>query len=62
MDRKFVMLMLGSPGVLAALDPHAADERVRLEALQVMIFPEWDNSRALAPATMDSRQRNSAPA
>ena len=34
-ERKFVMLMLGTPGVLAAMDPHAADERVRLEQLQV---------------------------
>jgi hypothetical protein len=34
-ERKFVMLMLGTPGVLVAMDPHAADERVRLEQLQV---------------------------
>lgn len=34
-ERKFVMLTLGEGGVLAAMDPHAADERVRLEQLQV---------------------------
>ena len=37
-ERKFVMLTLGRSGVLAAMDPHAADERVRLEQLQVKLF------------------------
>ena len=32
------MLTLGEGGVLAAMDPHAADERVRLEQLQVGMF------------------------
>ena len=37
-ERKFVMLTLGDGGVLVAMDPHAADERVRLEQLQVDLF------------------------
>jgi hypothetical protein len=34
-DRKFIMMTCG--GVLVALDQHAADERVRLEALQAAL-------------------------
>jgi DNA mismatch repair ATPase MutL len=37
-DRKFIMMVCG--GVLVALDQHAADERVRLEALQAALLQQ----------------------
>ena len=57
-DCKFVVLLLGRSGMLAAMDQHAADERVRLEALQVSSGSCWRLDRPDLQALVHCQRRH----